>query len=121
MSQVNNDTVFKVSVVMPAYNSAEHISRAVDSVLSQSCPAYEIVVVDDGSTDNTRELIENYGEPVRGIYQEAAKVARVMGIRHRNCRSGAKLAHERAQSRHDPDKVTRAKCKNWVLGRLFWQ
>ena len=46
------------SVIIPVYNGVETISRAIDSVLAQSYPAHEIIVVDDASKDNTAELIQ---------------------------------------------------------------
>lgn len=71
-----------ISVVIPAYNSEGHIGRAVDSVLGQSLTAFEVIVVDDGSTDNTGEIVKDYGDKVQYIYQENAgvSVARNTGI-----------------------------------------
>jgi glycosyltransferase involved in cell wall biosynthesis len=54
----------KISVVIPAYNAEKHIARAIDSVLAQTRPADEIIVVDDGSTDATAEVVRSYGEKV---------------------------------------------------------
>lgn len=73
---------YKVSVIIPAYNAANHICRAVDSILSQSYPAHEIIVVDDGSTDNTAEVIKKYGNQIRYLYQKNTGVstARNIGI-----------------------------------------
>ncbi len=56
-----------VSVIIPAYNAAAHIARAVDSVLAQSHPALEILIVDDGSKDRTAEVVEAMPPPVRLI------------------------------------------------------
>jgi len=72
-----------VSVVIPAYNYARYLGAALDSVLSQDYPPIEIVVVDDGSTDNTREVVAAYGERVRYLFQENAGLpaARNAGIK----------------------------------------
>ena len=71
-----------VSAVIPAYNSGESIARAIESVLCQTYPADEIIVVDDGSTDNTAEMVQSFGERVIFIRQEnaGASVARNTGI-----------------------------------------
>ncbi|HSV27877.1 MAG TPA: glycosyltransferase family A protein [Sedimentisphaerales bacterium] len=72
-----------VSVVIPAYNAAGHIKRALDSALAQTRPADEIIVVDDGSTDGTGDIVRQYADKVRCIAQENAGVsaARNAGIK----------------------------------------
>ena len=71
-----------VSVIIPAYNAGQCIGRAIESVLGQSYSDYEIILVDDGSTDETGEVVKRYGDKVRYIYQENAGVsaARNTGI-----------------------------------------
>ena len=52
-----------VSVCMPVYNRESYIRDCIDSVLTQSLTNFEFIIVDDGSTDNTRTIIENYKDP----------------------------------------------------------
>jgi glycosyltransferase involved in cell wall biosynthesis len=59
-----------ISVAVPAYNAAPWIATTIESVLAQSSPPLEIVVVDDGSTDGTAEELERFGDRVRVIAQE---------------------------------------------------
>ncbi len=56
-----------VSVVIPTYNSAAFVADAIDSILAQTRPADEIIVVDDGGTDDTEQVCDRYGEAVRYI------------------------------------------------------
>jgi len=63
------------SVIVPAYNSAATLARAVDSVCAQSWPAHEVIVVDDGSTDNTLQVAHGIGDKVRVIHQSNAGVS----------------------------------------------
>ncbi|MGN6567030.1 MAG: glycosyltransferase family 2 protein [Flavipsychrobacter sp.] len=62
---MNEDIDIKFSVVIPTYNSAEAVVRAIESCLQQSYLAYEIIVVDDGSTDDTEQLLnEQFGNRI---------------------------------------------------------
>ncbi len=71
-----------VSAVIPAYNAAKYVERAIESVLAQTRKADEIIVVDDGSTDNTADVVRQFGDKVKFIRQEnaGASVARNTGI-----------------------------------------
>lgn len=64
-----------VSVVIPNYNYAHYLPQAIDSVLSQSYPRVEVIVVDDGSKDESTTIVEKYGERVRLIRQQNQGVA----------------------------------------------
>ena len=75
---------FDVSVIIPTFERRELVQRAIRSVLAQSSGRHEIIVVDDGSTDGTSELLEQiYGQTIRVIRQENAGVsaARNTGMR----------------------------------------
>src|SRR5579864_2473726 len=65
-----------ISAVIPAFNRRNHVSRAIDSALAQTVPVDEILVIDDGSTDGTAELVESrYGNRVRVVRQANSGVA----------------------------------------------
>lgn len=64
-----------VSVVIPTYNRAELCGAAVRSVLSQTYGRLEVIVVDDGSTDDTEATVRRYGDPVRYVRQHRSGVA----------------------------------------------
>lgn len=73
----------RVSVVIPNYNHTRFISEAIHSVLAQTYRSFEIIVVDDGSTDNCREVVACFGNQVCYIWQENQGLAgaRNTGIR----------------------------------------
>lgn len=73
----------KVSVIIPTYGRANIVSQAIKSVLTQTYKDYEIIVVNDGSTDNTPEVIAQFGNEIRIIHQtnKGLSAARNTGIR----------------------------------------
>jgi len=75
-----------VSVIIPTFNRAAFLREAIDSVLAQSEKDFELIVVDDGSTDHTRELVAEYGDRIRYFFQTnaGAAAARNLGIRNAN-------------------------------------
>jgi glycosyltransferase involved in cell wall biosynthesis len=79
MSSVKEITV---SVIIPSYNSGHFVTEAIDSILSQTFKEFEILVIDDGSTDNTKEVLEAYGDKIRYLPKKNGGVssARNFGI-----------------------------------------
>ena len=71
-----------LSVVIPTYNCGAFVGQAIDSALAQTYPAVEVVVVDDGSTDDTAERLRAYGGRIRVVTQEnrGLSAARNAGI-----------------------------------------
>lgn len=72
-----------VSVIIPTYNREEFVVKAIGSVLNQTFRDLEVLVIDDGSTDNTREALETYAPKIRYVYQQNGGVsaARNTGIK----------------------------------------
>ncbi|OGQ86083.1 MAG: glycosyl transferase family A [Deltaproteobacteria bacterium RIFOXYD12_FULL_56_24] len=80
-------SVTPVSVIIPTYNRAGFLSQAIDSVISQTYPNFELIVVDDGSTDETPALLASYGKSLIVLRQEnrgpaAARNAGIRAARH---------------------------------------
>ncbi len=69
------------SVIIPAYNRAHTLRRAIDSVLAQTFEDFELIIVDDGSTDGTRALVEAVDDPrIRYFYQENTGVSSARNV-----------------------------------------
>ena len=85
-----------VSVVIPVYNGTNFLKEAIESVFAQTFTDYEILVVDDGSTDGTWDLIQSYGPRVRGLHKENGGVASALnlGIREMRGTYFAWLSHD---------------------------
>lgn len=64
-----------VSVILPVYNGANFVRNAIESVLRQSFQDFEVIVVDDGSTDATHEAVKSCAGPIRYVWQENAGAA----------------------------------------------
>ena len=110
-----------ISVVIPTYNNANFIGAAVESVLRQSVKPTEIIVVDDGSTDATNEVLKRYLDSVQYVRQpnSGPAVARNRGI----AAQGDLVAFLDADETGVPDKLeAQLKCleaqPNVKLGRL---
>ena len=61
---------YLVSIIMPAYNGEKFIDQAINSVIDQTYDNWELIVIDDGSQDGTKEIVQNYKDPrIRYFYQ----------------------------------------------------
>ena len=75
----------RFSIIIPTYNRAAFLPKAIESVLSQTFTDWELIIVDDGSTDNTKDVVSQYSDSrITYIYQENAErsAARNNGIAH---------------------------------------
>ncbi len=83
MANLTETPTHKVSAIIPTYNRAGYLREALDSVFAQSLPPWEVIVVDDGSTDDTFEVVQEYGSRVRYVRHDRNQgiaVARNTGL-----------------------------------------
>lgn len=79
----NNKAVPKISVLMPAFNVEKYIAEAIDSVLNQTMSDFEMIIINDGSTDSTGEIVERYKEKdsrIRVYHTENGGIAKVRNL-----------------------------------------
>lgn len=89
-----------VSILMPVYNGRDYLRPAIDSLLAQTFTDFEIVLVNDGSTDDSQEIIDSYNDPrIVPIIQKNQGVARSLN-------NGLKVARGKYIRRHDADDIS---------------
>lgn len=74
-----------ISIIMPAYNAGSYISEAIQSILNQSYPEFELIIINDGSKDHTEEIIQSFAEPRIRFYSQENKgvsAARNVGLQY---------------------------------------
>lgn len=86
MMKLKDNNITTVTIVLPAYNASEYLTETVNSVLSQTYQDFELLVIDDGSTDNTKDIVNDFCERdsrIRLISQknQGVSVARNNGIK----------------------------------------
>jgi glycosyltransferase involved in cell wall biosynthesis len=69
-----------ITAIIPTYNRALYLANAIDSVLGQTVPPYELIVVDDGSVDSTREILKSFGDRIRVIHKENGGKASALNV-----------------------------------------
>jgi glycosyltransferase involved in cell wall biosynthesis len=95
-----------ISCIIPVFNGERYLAEALDSILAQTYRPIEIIVVDDGSTDGTRELVASYGDQVRYLWQpnSGPATARNQGL---SAASGEFVAFLDADDLWHPEKLER--------------
>ena len=74
----------KVSIIIPVYNGANYVEKAIDSALKQTYKNIEIIVVNDGSKDNTEEVVKKYGKKIKYIAKENGGVSSALNVGIKN-------------------------------------
>ncbi len=69
-----------VTIVIPVYNGEDYVAEAIDSALAQTYSKCEVLVINDGSTDNTESICKSYGERIRYIYKENGGVSSALNL-----------------------------------------
>jgi len=70
----------KVSIIIPVYNGADYVKEAIDSALAQTYKNVEIIVVNDGSIDNTEEICKSFGKKIKYIAKENGGVSTALNV-----------------------------------------
>lgn len=93
--------LYTVSVLMPAYNAAEHIREAIDSILKQTFSDFEFLIIDDGSTDSTVDIISEYNDPRIKLIENDGNKGLVYTLN-----KGLKVAQGKYIARMDADDIS---------------
>lgn len=86
MEKEQAETCPIVSIIMPAHNAGPYIAQAVRSVLEQTWTAWELIIVDDASTDDTAEVVARFLADARIRYLPSARIGHPAGVRNRGLR-----------------------------------
>jgi glycosyltransferase involved in cell wall biosynthesis len=97
----------RVSAIIRTHNRAPLLAEAIDSVLVQTLPGVELLVVDDGSTDGTRALLADYGDRLRAIYLEHSGNPAAVGNAGLRAAAGEYIAFLDSDDLWLPDKLAR--------------
>lgn len=91
---------YTVSVLMPAYNASEHIKEAIDSILEQTFIEFEFLIIDDGSTDSTVDIIKQFDDPRIKLIRNEGNKGLIYSLNY-----GLELAQGKYIARMDADDI----------------
>ena len=115
----------KVSIIIPVYNGEKYIKEAIESALNQTYTNIEIIVVNDGSKDNTDEICKSYGNKIKYIKKENGGVATALntGIKEAKGQYVAWLSHDDLYKENRIEKgmevLSKLKDKNTIIFSNF--
>lgn len=106
LSATRRPTVPRISVVIPTYNHDRYIGACIESVLGQTYRDFEVIVVDDGSTDGTARVVSEYGDQVRYLHKENGGTSSALNAGIEAAR-GEYLAWLSSDDRYAPTKLAK--------------
>ena len=111
----------KVSVVIPVYNTEKYVREAVESIMNQTLRELEIIIINDGSTDNSLQVVEELAAADSRIQvysqtNQGLSMARNAGITHAH---GRYIYFMDSDDLLEKDAITNAKKKNWISFSLM--
>lgn len=95
-----------ISVIIPTFNCAHYLSEAINSVLAQTYPHLDIIVVDDGSTDDTQTVLSSFGDQLTGLSQNNQGIGGARNAGYARAH-GEYIAYLDADDIYLPDKLSR--------------
>ena len=106
---MEGENIMDVSVIMTVFNGKNTIKKSIDSILKQTYSNFEFIIVDDGSTDETREILEEYGRVdnrIRVIYKGRIGRSKALNVALNECK-GKYIANIDADDEAHPDRLRR--------------
>src|SRR5690625_6791695 len=95
----------KISVIMPAYNEERYIAESIQSILNQTFQDFELIIVDDGSTDKTFEIASSFNDPRVKLYKQQNSGPAAARNKALSLAKGKYIALQDADDRSKPERL----------------